>query len=84
MKQEGTVDVLGIIHTMSAVSDVKLKNGTSKPKKSIEIVDNSLTSGVSITFTIWGDLCTSLMIKEGDLIAVKAGKVSNYGGKTLN
>lgn len=82
--QEKSVDVIGIVHSISQVTEIKLKNGTTKPKRVIEILDNSETKGIQISFTIWGDLCFSLQINEGDVIAVKGGKISLYGGKTLN
>lgn len=58
MVQEGTVDILGIVYSLSDITDVKLKSGQTKPKWTIDILDNSKESGISIQMTIWGDSCT--------------------------
>ncbi len=80
MIQEGSVDVIGIVNSISEVTEVKLKTGNSKAKRVIDILDNSAKEGMLISFTIWGDLCTSLQVKEGDVIGIKGGKVSFYSG----
>lgn len=41
MLQEGTVDVIGVVFKQSDVQEQKLKNGNTKPKKTVDIIDNS-------------------------------------------
>jgi len=82
--QESSVDVIGIINSLTEPSEIKLKSSEAKLKRTINILDNSLPQGVEITLTIWGETCFSKEFKVGDVIALKNGKVSFYGGRTLN
>lgn len=46
--QEGSVDVIGIVNSISDVSEVKLKTGNTKAKRTIDILDNSVNEGMLI------------------------------------
>lgn len=55
MMQVQTIDLLGVITSTGDVDIQKFKNGDSKPKRVIELVDNTGESGYSVSLTIWGD-----------------------------
>ncbi len=48
MVQEGSVDVIGIVNAISEITEVKLKTGNSKAKRTIDILDNSVKEGMLI------------------------------------
>jgi replication factor A1 len=52
LQTKSSVDVIGIITDVSPLSQIKLKNGDEKDKRTITIMDNSNTA-VDITF--WGN-----------------------------
>ena len=81
MVQEGTLDFIGVINWVDATQDIKLKNGTSKPKRTIELLDNSSSNGLSIVLTVWGDQSTYFTGEVGNVIAIKGAKLSLYQGK---
>lgn len=70
-----------MINRVDAPQDIKLKNGLTKPKRTIELLDNSSPNGLSIVLTIWGDESTYFTGEVGNVIAIKGAKLSLYQGK---
>ena len=64
--QSCTIDVIGIILDIQPVSQIGLKDGTTKDKRSLTIGDESNTS---IGLTLWGDLCEKYPFSEGQIVA---------------
>lgn len=61
---------------------MKLRNKSVKVRKYITILDES---SVSISITLWGEMCEkNNNFKKGDILAVKGARVSDFGGKSLN
>ena len=54
--------------------------GEYKDKRTIMLCDDT---GVSINATLWGG-AASQELQVGDILACKAARVSDYGGKSLN
>jgi hypothetical protein len=54
--------------------------GEYKDKRTITLCDDT---GVSINATLWGG-AASQELQVGDILACKAARVSDYGGKSLN
>lgn len=54
--------------------------GESRDKRTITLCDDT---GVSINATLWGE-AASQEVQVGDVLACKAARVSDYGGKSLN
>jgi replication factor A1 len=64
------------------LSTFQPKNGgPAKDKRSLQICDES---GLAIQLTLWGRNATKLQFQEGQVLAVRGARVSDYGGKTLN
>lgn len=55
--------------------------GGPKERRQISIADES---GLAIQVTLWGGNATKLDYREGEVLAIRGAKVSDYGGKTLN
>ncbi len=81
-EQSRTVDTIGIVTQVGAVAQINIKNtGLQKDKRSVTIVDESQ---LQIQITFWGKQAARTDIKEGIVLAVKAARVSDYNGKSLN
>jgi len=78
-----SADVLGVVTETSDMEEIKLKSGQSKSRKHITITDQSMCS---INLTLWGDgLCSKQMdLKVGQVLSIKAARISDFGGKCLN
>ena len=77
-----TIDVVGVISMLGEKEEINLKNGTTKLRRQIQLVDDSQ---VSVSLTFWGEeLCSRDDLTLGDVLAVKAGRVSEFGGRSLN
>ena len=81
-EQSRTIDTIGVITQVGAVSNFTPKNGgPSKDKRSLTLADES---GFSIQLTLWGKCATKEEYEEGSILAIRGARVSDYGGKTLN
>jgi replication factor A1 len=76
-----TIDFIGIVHAVTPIASITLKNGVKKEKRTLSMADDS---GKSISLCFWGDQATMSEYDDHPIIAVKAVRVSNYGGKSLN
>ena len=81
LQTKSSVDVIGRITEVSALSSIKLKNGDDKARRTITIEDES-NSSVDITF--WGDCAKVAGLEIGKIVAVKDCRVSDYKGVSLN
>lgn len=80
--QMNTLDISGVISEISEKETVNLRNGQQKVRKYVTLIDDS---NFSISLTLWGDMCErSSSLKDGDVLAVKGARVSEFGGKSLN
>jgi replication factor A1 len=82
------VDVIGIVVSINLSSTIMRKNGVETHKRTLQIKDRS---GHSVEITMWGSFCH----KEGQqlqdlcdsgqnpVLAVKAGRVSDFSGKSV-
>lgn len=81
-------DVIGIVISVNPSVPILRKNGMETQRRILNLKDGS---GRSVELTLWGDFCN----KEGQklqemvdsdvfpVLAVKAGKVSDFSGKSL-
>lgn len=77
-----TVDAIGIVTQITPMTKVNIKStGQEKDRRNINIVDES---GLSIQISLWGGLAKRDEYREGDVVALKGARVSDYGGKSLN
>lgn len=82
------LDVIGIVTSISPSVSIMRKNGMETQKRSLSLKDHS---GRSVEFTLWGEFCNKEgrelqnMVDSGNfpVLAVKAGKVSDFSGKSL-
>ena len=81
LHQNNCVDVIGVIFEVSPIGQINCKDGTSRDKRELTLGDDSK---VSIKITLWGDLCHAHDYTEGQVIAFKSCRVSDFRGKCLN
>ncbi|WCJ42761.1 Replication protein A 70 kDa DNA-binding subunit A [Euphorbia peplus] len=81
-------DVIGIVTSINPSITILRKNGMETQRRILNLKDGS---GKSIELTLWGDFCNKEgqtlqeLLDSGDfpVLAVKAGKVSDFSGKSL-
>ncbi|XP_065849109.1 replication protein A 70 kDa DNA-binding subunit A isoform X2 [Euphorbia lathyris] len=81
-------DVIGMVTSINPSITILRKNGMETQRRILNLKDGS---GRSIELTLWGDFCNKEgqklqeILDSGDfpVLAVKAGKVSDFSGKSL-
>lgn len=79
LEADRIVDVVGILTSVKEPADIHTKSGKDLVKREIVLADDS---GASIECTIWGDKAR-LPYSEGQILAIKGAKISNWNGKSL-
>jgi len=82
------VDVIGVVTSVNPSATIQRKNGMETQKRTITLKD---MSGRSVEVTMWGDFCNreglqlQEMVERGafPVLAVKAGRVNDYSGKSV-
>jgi replication factor A1 len=75
------IDVIGIIVEVGAASNMTLKSGINRDRRTITIADES---DLKVQITMWGSIANNIAYEKGQVLAVKNAKVSDFGGKSLN
>ncbi|KAK6941343.1 Replication protein A, OB domain [Dillenia turbinata] len=82
------LDVIGIVISVNPSSLILRKNGMETQRRILNLKDES---GRSVQLTMWGDICNREGQKLQDMLdsglspvlAVKAGKVNDFSGKSI-
>ncbi|KAK6944766.1 Replication factor-A protein 1, N-terminal [Dillenia turbinata] len=82
------LDVIGIVISVNPSTPILRKNGMETLRRILNLKDES---GWSVELTMWGDFCNREGQKLQDMLdsglspvlAVKAGKVSDFSGKSI-
>lgn len=82
------VDLIGIVISINPSVTILRKNGLETQRRIVNLKDKS---GMSVELTLWGDFCNREGRQLQDLLdsgafpslAVKAGKVSDFSGKSV-
>ncbi|CAO2819718.1 unnamed protein product [Amaranthus hypochondriacus] len=82
----GIVDVIGVVSSISPTSSIMRKNGTETQKRNLQLKD---MSGRSVEVTLWGNFCNSEgqtlqnMCDNGNfpVLALKSARVYEFNGK---
>ncbi|WVZ73420.1 hypothetical protein U9M48_021726 [Paspalum notatum var. saurae] len=88
LENNAIVDVIGVVTVVNPSTTIQRKNGMETLKRTISLKD---MSGRSVEVTMWGDLCNREglqlqgMVECGTfpVLALKAGKVNDYSGKSV-
>ncbi|XP_039128729.1 LOW QUALITY PROTEIN: replication protein A 70 kDa DNA-binding subunit A-like [Dioscorea cayenensis subsp. rotundata] len=88
MENNSMLDVIGVVSSINPSGTVLRKNGTETQKRTLQLKD---MSGRSVEITLWGNFCNAegqqlqTMCDSGmfPVLAVKAGRVSDFNGKSL-
>lgn len=80
--KDSLVDVIGAIHDVSEVQHIIVRTtNNAVPKREVTLVDDS---AISVRVTLWGDQAQDFAMTEGEILAVKAAKVSDFDGRSLS
>ncbi|KAF5748440.1 replication protein A 70 kDa DNA-binding subunit A [Tripterygium wilfordii] len=82
------LDIIGIVISVNPSVPILRKNGMETQRRIVNLKD---ASGRSVELTLWGDFCNKEgqklqeMVDSGffPVLAVKAGKVSDFSGKSI-
>ncbi|KAJ7537757.1 hypothetical protein O6H91_11G021100 [Diphasiastrum complanatum] len=88
LENNAMVDVIGVVVAVNPTSTIMRKNGVETQKRTLQLRDNS---GKSVEVTIWGAFCSregqelQALCDSGQypILAVKAGRVSDFSGKSV-
>lgn len=83
------LDIIGVVVTVNPSVPIMRKNGMETLKRILNLKDQS---GKMVEFTLWGDFCNregqqlQEMVETGifPILAVKAGKVNDFSGKSIS
>ncbi|KAJ3337910.1 kinesin motor protein cin8 [Gonapodya sp. JEL0774] len=81
-EKDQTIDVVGIIHSISDVSTIigKQSNKTVE-KRELTLVDDSSRQ---VRLTLWGKQATDFRAEDKAVVAVKGARLGDFGGRTLS
>lgn len=80
-EQVHMIDLIAVVTDVQPMGSIQMKATQEyKDKRTITLCDDT---GVSINATLWGE-AASQELQVGDILACKAARVSDYGGKSLN
>lgn len=88
VENNSIIDIIGIVTNVNPTTTILRKNGMETQKRIVILKDNS---GLSVDLTLWGDVCNregenlQEMLVSGSfpVLAVKAGKVNDFSGKSV-
>ncbi|CAL9134919.1 unnamed protein product [Musa textilis] len=88
LENNSMVDVIGIVVSINPSASITRKNGTETNKQTLQLKD---MSGRSVEVTFWGNFCSTegqqlqRMCDSGvyPVLAIKAGRVSDFSGKSI-
>ena len=77
-----TIDAIGIITQIGILTQVNIKqSGAVKDRRNVSIADES---NLSIQVSLWGANARTEGYTEGQVLALRGARVSDYNGKSLN
>ena len=89
LETNSIIDVIGVVSSISPTATIMKKIGTETQKRSLQLKD---MSGRSVEVTMWGSFCNAEGQKlqslcdsgEFPVLAVKAGRISEFNGKAVS
>lgn len=78
------VDIIGVVVSVAPLTELQSKAGAQLKKRAITLVDKTLCQ---VEVTLWGEQAERYnegMMPAGTIVAVKACKVSDFGGRSLS
>ena len=74
--------MIGIVHSVNPIQSILIKSSNAnKDRRYITIVDEG---GSLIQVSLWGKNTRDYDLSEGQVIAIKGARVSDYNGKSIN
>ncbi|KAG8899079.1 Replication factor A protein 1 [Tulasnella sp. 408] len=80
-EKDAIIDVLGVVSQVSDLTELTSKAGKTLTKRDITLVDRSQ---YSVRMTLWGKQAEAFHATNNPVMAFKAVKVGDFGGRTLS
>ena len=81
-EQMRTIDTIGCVVQISALTQINIKQtGTQKDRRNVIIADES---NYCVTVSLWGSNARNDSYSEGQVLALRGARVSDYNGRSLN
>ncbi|KAG8954188.1 Replication factor A protein 1 [Tulasnella sp. 424] len=80
-EKDAIIDVLGVVSQVGDLTELTSKAGKTLTKRDITLVDRSK---YSVRMTLWGKQAESFHATNNPVMAFKAVKVGDFGGRTLS
>ncbi|KIO34314.1 hypothetical protein M407DRAFT_16849 [Tulasnella calospora MUT 4182] len=80
-EKDAIIDVLGVVSHVGDLTELTSKAGKQLTKRDITLVDRSK---YSVRMTLWGKQAESFQAGNNPVMAFKAVKVGDFGGRTLS
>ena len=78
------LDVAGVVQNIGETKEFTTKNNRKTKRCNISLIDDSSSPFCTVDLTIWGDMCDTHDMQQGDVVILKSVRKSNYGGVSLN
>lgn len=79
--KDAVVDVIGVCRHVEEVSRITTKTSREVSKRALHLMD---TSGKEVTVTLWGEEAEKFDGAGQPVVAVKAARLSDFGGRSLS
>lgn len=82
IEKDAFVDIIGVATDVSECTSITARaSGKQITKRELKLMDQS---GASVTMTLWGTDAEKFSHPENPVLAVKAAKLSDFGGRSLS
>jgi len=78
---DAVVDVIGVCKSVDEMTRLTTKTGREVSKRTVNLID---TSGKMVSVTLWGEEAEKFDGTGQPILAIKAAKLSDFGGRSLS
>ncbi|XP_075887893.1 replication protein A 70 kDa DNA-binding subunit-like isoform X2 [Nelusetta ayraudi] len=79
--KDAIIDVIGVCKSADDVSRITTRNSREVSKRTLYLVD---TTGKNVAVTLWGEEAEKFDSSEHPVVAIKAARLSDFGGRSLS
>uniref|UniRef100_A0A1A7Y467 Replication protein A subunit n=1 Tax=Iconisemion striatum TaxID=60296 RepID=A0A1A7Y467_9TELE len=80
-EKDAVVDVIGVCKSVDEITRLTTKNNREVSKRTLSLMD---MSGKLVTVTLWGEEAEKFDGSGQPIVAIKAAKLSDFGGRSLS
>ncbi|XP_037329613.2 replication protein A 70 kDa DNA-binding subunit [Pungitius pungitius] len=80
-EKDSIIDVIGVCKSVDEVTRLTTKSNKEVSKRTVNLID---MSGKLVTVTLWGDEAEKFDGSGQPILAIKAAKLSDFGGRSIS